>query len=153
MQIWIVWFSILIHPSPLAPRTASTVMWLTSRGILHISVLESGVKLFSTAASMRGFLSGCCWPTQTACPCPYNTYRTWTESSQYMEITILMLFWNEWIQWKSKSHFHPFCTARRTHGPLSASCVHADGEYSPWLKQIFVMRREGHIWAHSYGGP
>jgi hypothetical protein len=39
----------------IAPRTASTVVGLASGRILHISALESGVKLFKTVASTRAF--------------------------------------------------------------------------------------------------
>ena len=37
----------------IAPRTASTVVGLTSGRILHISALESGVRLFNITASIR----------------------------------------------------------------------------------------------------
>ena len=39
----------------MAPRTASTVVGLTSGRLLQISVLESGVRLFRTVASTRAF--------------------------------------------------------------------------------------------------
>ncbi len=39
----------------IAPRTVSTVVGLTSGRILHIYALESGVRLFSIAASIRAF--------------------------------------------------------------------------------------------------
>ena len=39
----------------IAPRTASTVVGLTSGRILQISALDSGVRLFRTVASTRAF--------------------------------------------------------------------------------------------------
>lgn len=39
----------------IAPRTASTVVGLTSGRILHISALESSVRLFKIAASTQAF--------------------------------------------------------------------------------------------------
>lgn len=39
----------------MAPRTASTVVGLTSGRSLQISALESGVRLFNIVASMRAF--------------------------------------------------------------------------------------------------
>ena len=39
----------------IAPKTASTVVGLTSGRILHISALERGVRLFKIVASTRAF--------------------------------------------------------------------------------------------------
>lgn len=67
-QIYSLWEFVFIYrvlrPEPIRfilpslvmlPKTASTVVGLTSGKILHISDLEIGVRLFSTVASIRCF--------------------------------------------------------------------------------------------------
>ena len=55
---------LVVRPAPIrftepvltiAPRTASTVVGLTSGRVLQISALDSGVRLFRTVASTRAF--------------------------------------------------------------------------------------------------
>ena len=56
---------LVIRPDPtrcilpvftISPKTAATVVGLTSGNILHISDLEIGVRLFNTVDSIRAFL-------------------------------------------------------------------------------------------------
>ena len=73
---------IIIDPSlTIEPKTASTVVALTSGNILHISAFDIGVKLFNIVASILAFfVILLLFTTQTFYLVLYNTYIRSTRS-------------------------------------------------------------------------